>query len=450
MVLRKARGILRHKSLTPQQKAKQSKYESLDFDQYKGSTGSRLLRISAARHYVATIHFASWIVCLFIGATTGVIGFFIHTSLTILQTRRKAIVIHLMGPDQDQFLVPLLAHIAICAALVLVATCIVAFVEPVAAGSGIPEVKCFLNGVKVAHLVRIKTLVSKVIGIIFSVGGGLPVGKEGPMIHAGAAVGGGISQGRGVTAQMAMGVNDVSFSGRLFSFFKDFRNDRHKRDFVAIGSASGVAAAFGAPIGGVLFALEEGVSHMNQLLVWQAFFAAMVATFTLNVLASGTYADGGWGLLKYPALVSFGSFDNQSGLGFASHHDYNLYDIGFFAVIGVAGGLFGALFNEANLKLSTWRMKHVPVTSPFKRALEAVVVAVTVQAVLFLLAYYYKDCRCARSSTAMQDSLERFYCPKTCEVDGNIETTTTYNAMGTLVFNPLEEAMRHLFHQACQ
>jgi hypothetical protein len=95
-------------------------------------------------------------------------------------------------------------------------------------------------------------------------------------------------------------------------------------------------------------------------------------------------------------------------------------------------------------------MKHVPVTSPFKRALEAVVVAVTVQAVLFLLAYYYKDCRCARSSTAMQDSLERFYCPKTCEVDGNIETTTTYNAMGTLVFNPLEEAMRHLFHQARQ
>jgi CBS domain-containing protein len=94
-------------------------------------------------------------------------------------------------------------------------------------------------------------------------------------------------------------------------------------------------------------------------------------------------------------------------------------------------------------------MKRVPVTSPLKRAAEAVCVAATVQVVLFSLAYYYQDCRCARSSTAMQDSLERFYCPKTCETDGNIETTTTYNAMGTLVFNPLEEAMRHLFHQAC-
>ena len=143
MVLRKTKGAHQPKSLTPQQKVKQSKYESLDFDTYhRGSGGGRLLRISDARHHVAAIHFASWVICLIIGALTGVIGFFIHVSLTNLQTQRKAIVVYLMGADQDQFLLPLVAHTAICAALVLVATCIVAFVEPVAAGSGIPEVKC--------------------------------------------------------------------------------------------------------------------------------------------------------------------------------------------------------------------------------------------------------------------------------------------------------------------
>lgn len=46
-----------------------------------------------------------------------------------------------------------------------------------AAGSGIPQVKCYLNGVKVPRVVRIKTLVSKAVGVTMSVLGGLAVGK---------------------------------------------------------------------------------------------------------------------------------------------------------------------------------------------------------------------------------------------------------------------------------
>ena len=49
--------------------------------------------------------------------------------------------------------------------------------QPVAAGSGIPQIKCYLNGVKIPHVVRIKTLVCKVVGVISSVVGGLAIGK---------------------------------------------------------------------------------------------------------------------------------------------------------------------------------------------------------------------------------------------------------------------------------
>ncbi len=41
-----------------------------------------------------------------------------------------------------------------------------------AAGSGIPEIKCYLNGVKVPHVTRIGTFLAKAVGVLFSVAGG--------------------------------------------------------------------------------------------------------------------------------------------------------------------------------------------------------------------------------------------------------------------------------------
>lgn len=59
----------------------------------------------------------------------------------------------------------------------------VTYLEPVAGGSGIPLVKCYLNGIKIPKIVRLRTLVVKASGVILSVVGGLAGGKEGPMVR---------------------------------------------------------------------------------------------------------------------------------------------------------------------------------------------------------------------------------------------------------------------------
>ncbi len=70
------------------------------------------------------------------------------------------------------------------------------FVGPAAAGSGIPDVKAYLNGIDVPGIFYLSTLVAKLTGSIAAVAGGLAIGKEGPFVHAGACVAALVSQVR--------------------------------------------------------------------------------------------------------------------------------------------------------------------------------------------------------------------------------------------------------------
>jgi len=314
--------------------------------------------------------------------------------------------------------------------LIQVMMCAVAsifvYIEPVAGGSGIPEIKCYLNGIDLPRVVRVKTLLCKVIGVTFSVAGGLPVGKEGPMVHSGAVVAAGISQGK----TRFWGV-DTSFSK-----FSDFRNDREKRDFVACGAAAGVASAFGAPIGGVLFSLEEGASYWSTKLTWRAFFCAMTTMMTLLALKN---VDTWWGQADVGKLFSFGEFNSLSG----EASNFSIWELPIFACIGCLGGLIGAVFNAANEHLTIWRMKRVNF-SKTRRLFEVIVIAFGVSVTSFVLPLIWGRCTelpqnmedWSNQEKNLVDSLVHFQC----------NPETEYNEVASLIFTEADTAIKQLFH----
>ncbi|OXA52085.1 H(+)/Cl(-) exchange transporter 7 [Folsomia candida] len=346
-----------------------SKFESLDYDICENS-----LLIDEERtkgyQFIAKKDLLRWVIMIFIGIFTALIACCIDIAIE----EGSGVKFNFLKKQVDQCVedgclsIPFLYWILCNLVPVLIGSLLVVYVEPVAAGSGIPQVKCYLNGVKVPRIVRVKTLIVKAIGVTCSVLGGLAVGKEGPMIHSGAVVAAGLSQGKSTTLR------------KDFKLFTYFREDHEKRDFVSGGAAAGVAAAFGAPVGGVLFSLEEGASFWNQSLTWRIFFCSLISTFTLNVVLS-TY-HGRPGELTYSGLLNFGKFDNTS---------YDFIEIPLFILMGILGGLLGALFNHLNFKLTVFRIRNI--TKRYVKVLEAVLVSAVTATVGMGMILYTNDCK---------------------------------------------------------
>eukprot|EP01039_Chlorochromonas_danica_P002361 gene2361-2592_t len=294
-----------------------------------------------------------------------------------------------------------------------------------AAGSGIPEVKCYLNGLSIPRLLEMKTLICKAIGIIFACSAGLPLGKEGPMVHIGAIVAAGISQGKSAT----LGVETT------FSNFQDLRNDREKRDFVACGSASGVAAAFGAPIGGVLFSLEEGASFWSTRLTWRCFFCAMTTVFFLFLFNT---AKSLFGHSDITAMFSFGEFFSLQG----EQANYSVWELSLFVGMGYLGGLIGAFFNLTVNRLFLFRKQYVQSTG--RRCLEILSLVCLMSILSMVLPLLWSKCTPLPVNmegwTDEEKSLVADLHPLYCNAE------THYNELASLYLTDSDTAIRQLFH----
>ena len=174
---------------------------------------------------------------------------------------------------------------------------------------------------------------AKIVGITLVVGSGLPLGKEGPMVHIGAAV-----------ASLLSNVQ-VGWMGNLF----ELRLPSSQRGWVGMGAAAGVAAAFNAPLGGILYSFEEVCSHWSASMTWRSFVCAVV------VAASGTF------FIEFGGL---GHGDFVIGLPDDSHFSFSRADIGWFALLGISGGVMGAAYNEGVRRLNLLRKGLVQGKAP--------------------------------------------------------------------------------------
>lgn len=221
-----------------------------------------------------------------------------------------------------------------------------------------------------------------------SVAAGLPVGKEGPMVHSGAVVATTISRTR-------------------------VKDDKQRRDYVACGAAAGVCkswfenvissycaflikvpynesysficegTAFSAPIGGFLFAFEEGASYWSQSLTFRTFYTSGCAIATLYVLNTiGTE----FGKVGFDKLFSFGNFSFEG-----TSTSYAVWELLVFVIIGCMGGLIGAIFNDTNERITKWRIQHVNHTKSY-RFLEVLCVSSLVSLTMFGLPYIFHEC----------------------------------------------------------
>ena len=168
--------------------------------------------------------------------------------------------------------------------------------EPEIAGSGIPQVEAELKGQKDMRWLRV--IIGKFAGCALAIGGGLALGREGPSIQLGAMVGKGVSRA----------------GHRLLT---------EERLLITCGAGAGLSAAFGAPLAGAIFALEE--LHRN--------FSAEVL---LSTMAASTASD----------FVAANVFGLTPVFGFGVEHGLPLKYYWAVILLGIILGFFGILYNR--------------------------------------------------------------------------------------------------------
>ncbi len=161
-------------------------------------------------------------------------------------------------------------------------------------GEGIPSV---MDAVATkSGIIKWSIAVKKIIGTAISIGSGGAGGKEGPIVQIGASI------------------------GSAFGQFLHLSTDRLKI-LVGCGAAAGLAAAFNAPLGGALFAME---------IILRSFRAQ---TFSPIIIAS-----------VFATALSRSYIGNEPAFKIPPYELLSNYELIFYIVLGLLSGLISVYF----------------------------------------------------------------------------------------------------------
>jgi CIC family chloride channel protein len=219
---------------------------------------------------------------------------------------------------------------------------------PEAAGSGIPDLKSVVQGEGVLRWKRV--LPVKFLAGVVGIGSGLALGREGPTVQMGGSTGLMVS-----------------------TWFRVRQGEGERKALISAGAAAGLAAAFNAPLAGMIFVLEELTGSFTPVVFVASFLAAVSADIVCRVVTGGTpvfvlHGMRGPSLQELPVAVLIGAVAGLGGVAFNRTliASLNLFDrmrskppflVGAIAglVVGLAAWLYpglsgsGALLSERAL-----------------------------------------------------------------------------------------------------
>ncbi len=234
-----------------------------------------------------------------VGTLAGLIGVAFEKSVNWVQNLRIGALVEVAD---HWFLVWPLAFI-LSALLAMVGYFLVRRFAPEAGGSGIPEIEGALEELRPVRWWRV--LPVKFIGGMGTLGAGMVLGREGPMVQLGGNL------------------------GRMVVDVFRMRSPEARHTLLATGAAAGLSAAFNAPLAGILFIIEEMRPQFryNLISIKAVFTGVIMATIIFRIFNGDK------------AVIEVGKLSNAP-----------VNTLWLYLILGMIFGCIGPLFNTLVLR----------------------------------------------------------------------------------------------------